>query len=258
MNEGVKKEENKLLERGSIYFLYRPAVEESTPKGLEDVQRFFIILYSRDVSKRYRLIVIGHKKLPEIKPGRTTYWGYVEKVSADSADIRRELEPGVYPTSTRGSRFLPGARPVGEGVYAVARHGNHTHLVYALELPRRPGPAQRVFNIEMEGSFIVSIKNPEAATPPGLGLPEEKKADFPDVLRERFGGRRFANADPPTFLDFAGAELLLIGAAEDIPEDLVLELDKEHELIHATSIFQELKLDRSAHPPKPLFEGEWE
>ena len=26
-----------------------------------------------------------------------------------------------------------------EGIYAIVRHGNHTHLAYVIELPQRPG-----------------------------------------------------------------------------------------------------------------------
>jgi hypothetical protein len=44
-----------VLERGNIYFVYRPKVEHTSAAGLEDVQRFFMILcpFGR---QRYRLI----------------------------------------------------------------------------------------------------------------------------------------------------------------------------------------------------------
>ena len=33
-----------VLERGNIYFVYRPKVEHASAAGLEDIQRFFVIL----------------------------------------------------------------------------------------------------------------------------------------------------------------------------------------------------------------------
>lgn len=33
-----------------------------------------------------------------------------------------------------------------------------THLAYKLEVPHEPGPAQRTFNVEAEGSLVLSIK----------------------------------------------------------------------------------------------------
>ena len=32
----------------------------------------------------------------------------------------------------------PPARPAAEGIYAIVRHGDHTHLAYVIELPQRP------------------------------------------------------------------------------------------------------------------------
>ena len=45
-----------VLERGSIYFVYRPRVEATSASGLEDVQRFFVIL-SADDQELHRVIV---------------------------------------------------------------------------------------------------------------------------------------------------------------------------------------------------------
>jgi hypothetical protein len=32
-----------VLERGNIYFVYRPKVEHTSAAGLEDIQRFFVL-----------------------------------------------------------------------------------------------------------------------------------------------------------------------------------------------------------------------
>jgi hypothetical protein len=49
----------------SVDFVYRPKVEHTTGTGVKDIQRFFLIL-SPFAKARYRLIVIGRKRLPAI------------------------------------------------------------------------------------------------------------------------------------------------------------------------------------------------
>jgi hypothetical protein len=246
-----------VLERGNIYFAYRPKVEHTSAEGLEDIQRFFVIL-SPFGKERYRLIVIGRKKLPTIAGDRERNLGFVQKVGREPEEIEDELDRLTYSTQTRGERHLSPARPAGEGVYAIARHDDHTHLAFALELPERPGEVQEELNIPQEGSHIVTVKNPEADSPPGVGLPEEDRPDLPQRLRGRVHGRRFIPVDPPDFLDREGTELVLIGADEDVFEELGLRLDPQHETMETAELFNELRMERTAHPLKPLFEGRWQ
>ena len=168
------------------------------------------------------------------------------------------MDPEVYETKTRGERRLPPARPAGEGIYAIARHSGHTHLAYVLELPEEPGDAQRALNIIKEGSYILAVKNPDAPSPPGVGLDESRRARFPQELQERFQERRFLPVDPSAFLDYEGAEILLVGARQDVFAELGLELNPEHETETTAEIFNDLKMERSLHPLTPLFEGKWE
>jgi hypothetical protein len=90
-----------------------------------------------------------------------------------------------------------------------------------------------------------------------VGLDEERQADFPKELQGKFGGRRFADLDPPDFLNYEGAELLFIGAAEDVSEGLGIELEAEEESESTAEIFKDLRLEKSQHPIEPLLEGEW-
>ncbi len=127
-----------ILERGNIYFLYRPRVQEGAAGGIEDVQRFYMVL-SPQGKRHHRLIIVGQKRLPEIHNGGQRAWAYVARVAPTPAELEDELERAEYGTRTRGERERPAARPAGEGVYAIARHDDHTHLAYALELPEEPG-----------------------------------------------------------------------------------------------------------------------
>lgn len=243
-----------VLEQGNIFFFYRPAARGPAPQGLTDIQRFHLVL-SPEGKDCFRIVTVGRKRLPEPDASDQRFWGYVERVAASPAEVEEELGPGEETASGGGTFLRTSARPAGEGIYAVVRHGNHTHLAYALELPAEPDEVQRELHIEKEGIYLLSIKNPEAASPPGVGLDEARKADFPPELQERFGSRRFVPADPPDFLDHDGAELLLMGSAED--HELDLSLDPERETEETADIFRELHLAREGHPVEPLFAGKW-
>lgn len=53
-----------IVERGDIFFLYRPRVGETDPESLSDVQRFFVVLRPEH-AKKVRLLVVGRKRLPD-------------------------------------------------------------------------------------------------------------------------------------------------------------------------------------------------
>ena len=241
----------RVLERGDLYFFYRPRGQEAHPAGREDIQRVYLIL-SPDDGDRHRLIIIGHKKLPEIERGRTSgeerVWGFVSAVAERPEQLRDELaEP-----ADGGKRQLP--RPAGEGRYALVEHGDHVHLAYALELPEKLGPVQAELQIKAEASYVVSVKNPDQPSP--LDLNEEPS--YPKRLRDLFGRRKFITAAPPELLDYENVEVLLIGAQEDAERELGIQLDPEQESAATAELFRELKLDRERSPVKPLFEGEWQ
>jgi hypothetical protein len=246
-----------LRERGNIYFLYRPKLDAQVARGFDDVQRLYVVLAPRDRDS-YRLLVIGAKRLPTVNGGgdRTT-WGFVEKVSSQPEAVEDELDPKARVTKTRGERYVPAARPAGEGVYAIVRHRDHTHLAYALELPSAPGDVQQALNIVREGSYIVAVKNPRAPAAPGLGLDEQRRARLPRPLAAKFRGRRFIPLDPPDFLDHEGTEILLVGVRQKSIEELGIELDAEPETEATAEIFSDLRLEKSLHPLDPLLEGKW-
>jgi hypothetical protein len=251
-----KDQETDVLERGDVFFLYRPKVEEEWPGGPDDVQHVHVVLRPDGRKERSRLLVLGRKGLPRVEDGGGMEWGFVERVST-LGQVHERLEEERYRTKTRGGRTLPAERPAGEGRYALVRHGDHTHLAYKLELPRKPGEVQKELHIPDEGSFVLSVKNPEAPSPPNAGLPPHRKATFPRELEERFRGRRWVPADPPRFLDHEGAEVLLVGARRDAEKELGIRLDTERETLRSAEIFRDLLRDRDEHPVEPLTEGEW-
>ena len=251
---GTEKTEIRTLEQGNIYFLYRPRLGKEAPEELSDIQRLYMVL-SPEGKKRFRIAVIGRKKLPAPEAGgRDRYWGFIETVTGSPTAVKKEMGERSYRTKTRGERTEPAARPAGEGIYRLLAHGNHTHLVYALELPKQPGEAQEELGILDQASYIISVKNPAKGSPRQAGLSENRKAELPQSLQQIFGARRFADADP-RLLDHPGVEFLLIAAAHDVQDELDITLDTDEETRYSADIFKELQLEKGGKVIKPLFEG---
>jgi hypothetical protein len=187
--------EAEVLERGDIFFLYRPRVEEEHPSSLADVQRFFIVLRPEG-GKKLRLLAVGRKRLPDVGE-HERFWGFVDTVT-DSAE-----------------------------------------------------------RLAAEASFALSIKNPEASSPAGVGLPETEKAQYPDKLQEEFRDRRFAREDV-RLLDVDNAEFILIGARTDPERAYDLDLESAKTAHPRAKAIAGLHLPRTETPIKPMFEGVWE
>jgi hypothetical protein len=238
----------KLLENGQLYFFYRPKVEEHTPKSIEDVQNFYMILHPEGM-KKYRMIIIGRKKLPPITELGKQFWGLVETVKRDPERIVQGFLEKEYKTGTSGKRNQPAARPAGEGVYRLIRHEDHTHFVYALELPKNAAEVQKALNIEGEASYVISVKNPSKQ--------KKIKPDLSEEQNDKLEGHKFVAVDPPSFLDKEGIELLFISAAKDVKRELGFELNPKNEDWRIADIFKDLHIDKKSQPVKPLLKGKW-
>ncbi len=244
----------KIVEKGDIYFAYRPRVEEHEAEGLGDVQNFYMIMKPGGQA-RFRTAVLGRKRMPKADD-HERIWGFVESVTKGGAATEKGFREQRYSTKTRGERTLPSVRPAGEGVYALIKRGRNLHLTYELELPQRPGDVQDEFNIERQAAYILSVKNPEAGSPPGAGLSEQNEAHYPTALQSKSHGRRFSSEDPH-LLDYEGAEFILVGARTDPEQAYDIDVDTEHEIARKADIFRQLKMSCRDHPIEPLIKGEW-
>lgn len=132
------KEDNKeseIIEQGDIFFFYRPKVDTEEVKGIEDIQRFYMVITPEEKKNDiYRLFLIGQKQLPEIVEGKSTSeeknWALNILTTSNPDDIHKELLPAEYTTETKGKRRLAAAVPAGEGKYTIVKHNNHTELAY--------------------------------------------------------------------------------------------------------------------------------
>ncbi|HWG91238.1 MAG TPA: hypothetical protein VNZ52_10370 [Candidatus Thermoplasmatota archaeon] len=236
-----------ILEQGDIYFVYRPAEGTAEASSVADVQRFFMVLKPAG-GDRVRNLVIGHKKLPDAEKPGSRYWGFVERIVDDPVEL---TEPLGLSRSDRSA-----GRPAGEGVYALVDYGDHTDLVYALELPNEPGTVQEAFHIEKEASYLISVKNPTVGSPEGVGLEPEGRAQLPQELLERFGDRRWLPLRPE-FLDHDGAEFVLITTGDRIPDEVEGELHTHDESEDTADILNDLRIRERRGLIKPLTQGEW-
>jgi len=253
----VEKSPAKILEKGEIYFIYAPRVQEEKVTGFAGVERFYLVLHPFD-QNLYRLLIIGHKKLPPIREKGEAYWGFVEDVNPSAEAIENTFDPIKYKTGTRGERFRGPGRPAGEGVYALVKHHKHEHLVFSLELPEKLGPVQKDLNIEKQASYILSVKNPTQPTPPSVGLEEAQEAHYPKYLQEEFDTRRFISRNLPEFLNYPGTQVLFIPAGQNYVKELKIRLNPQKETLETAEIFSDLKLEKPLHPIETLIGGKWE
>jgi hypothetical protein len=242
-----------ILEEGRVYFFYRPRVRQAEVDDIENVQRLHMVLRPRDTD-RFRILVIGRKRLPRVEEAHGRLWATVVDVVEGADRLREALGP--YETKTRGRRDVPAARLAGEGVYVLARHGDHTHLAYARLHPQQPGEVQRELNLQRQASYIITVRNAQVPPPPGTRAGAGRRPQFPDDLQARFGDRRFAPVNPPDFLAHEGAELALIGAAGDPARELGINLDSQAERLGVREVFEELRLSWDRQLADPLEKGE--
>ena len=69
----------RILEQGDVFFFYRPRVDRNRMRGLEDVQRFYLVLRPARRRPRIRVLTIGRKRLPDIGSHERS-WGFVDLV----------------------------------------------------------------------------------------------------------------------------------------------------------------------------------
>jgi hypothetical protein len=254
--EGMEAEHTeppRALEHGDIFFFYRPPAEHESAESTERPRHFHVVLKpeGEDV---FRLITIQAKT-----PSATNTSGHeradrgvVTKVETTVRPILDELKGGRYHRRTGNQGPSPAMRPAGEGVYSILLHQGHTHLMYTLELPHDRDEAPLGPDLQGEASYILTVINPETSLPPRVGVPNEKKADYPEALQDVFANRRFAPADPPDLLNYPGTELFLIAASANVGEVLGVELDPDRETEETGDALKELQIRKALFPPLPL------
>lgn len=196
------------IDCGTVYFFYRPKIDQEQAANLSEVQRFFLI-FKPDKSSNYIELIVGKKKMPVQQ--QETFFCYVENVYEDQSQVVDALGDSNYQTVTQGSRHESTVRCVGQGRYALIGHDGHTHFCYDLSRPKVCGDVQKAFALEQSGDFLITVKNPKFKENVTLGLDDDQKAQYPDDLQKLFGDNHFHPLSTVDFLFNIGAEILLIG-----------------------------------------------
>ncbi|TVY36694.1 hypothetical protein LCER1_G009242 [Lachnellula cervina] len=208
-----------ILEKGIIYFFFRPRVNTTNPQGIEDVARSYIILRPLPLGAKLgdgpledagnaRLLALPKKMLPKSK--RDRFLVFVDKGEATVKDLRDQLQGSEYATKTVGTSTTEPVTPFAEGIYAITSTGRESHLAYHLTVPSSIGEIQKELGLHEQGSFVVSAKNPETPSPGNAGL--DNPAKYPEELQKKFRGLRWMPL-VPELLAYAGTQVLLIGEA---------------------------------------------
>ncbi|KAH6854738.1 hypothetical protein B0I37DRAFT_301300 [Chaetomium sp. MPI-CAGE-AT-0009] len=227
-----------ILEKGIIYFFFRPRVNIDNPSSVSDIARTHIILRPIEHGAKLstttsndpnttntRVCVIPKKTLPQT--GRDRWVGFVEKAGASLAQLREAfLSESTYETKTAGTRHAPPAAPLAEGVYALTSTGRASHLVYVLTLPRELGEVQREMGLRERGSWVVSTKNPQFPGPKSARLP--RGPEFPEELLEEFRSLRWVPTQPK-HLDYENVQFLLVGESSGTEKALAPQEEDEKE-----------------------------
>src|SRR3981189_971395 len=124
-------QDEEIVEKGDIFFFYRPRVEHMEAEGPEDIQRFYMVL-KPEGGTPFRVAVLGRKRLPD-PDHHERIWGFIDRLAKRGEEIEADLKEQHYETKTRGERTLPAARPAGEGVCALVSRGRNLYRAYYLE-----------------------------------------------------------------------------------------------------------------------------
>jgi hypothetical protein len=187
-SQRAKQMPSNILEKGVIYFFTRNRVGVEESESVGDLQRTFFVLRPMPAGAKLgegaltddnniRLFALPKKVFPKSHNDR--FMAFVEKANTSIKELKESFfGADEYETKTQGSRRTEPVAPVAEGVYAITRTEDRTcHLVYSTTIPSELGEVQEDLGIKDQGSFIMSVKNPERSGPAQAQLPQ--KPDFP-------------------------------------------------------------------------------
>ncbi|EUC39162.1 hypothetical protein COCCADRAFT_21580 [Bipolaris zeicola 26-R-13] len=271
-----KQVPSNILEKGVIYFFTRNRVGIEESESVGDLQRTFFVLRPMPVGAKLgggaladnnnnRLFALPKKIFPKSHNDR--FMAFVEKANVTIKELKKDFFGAEeYNTKTQGSRRIEPVAPVAEGVYAITRTEDRTcHLVYSTTIPSELGEVQDDLGIKDQGSFIISVKNPERSGPAQAQLPQ--KPNFPQEFIEEFRGLAWVEAKPK-YLDYEYCQILLIGEKlesgvkpttkdqkhdKETPLEEIEKLEHEDELrvehLHGDdSVYDDLKISRKEYP----------
>jgi hypothetical protein len=181
-----------IVEQGSISFLATPRAGVAEPAGPAELDRLFVVLAPRG-ARPLRRLRVARRRLPGRARGQRFY-AHVDRIA---------LAPGRLTEDLRGAAS-PRLRVLGVGRYALARHGDHVHLAWALARACGRGPLASAVGVVAGESWVLCVFR--RSLPP-LRRPASRKPLAPAT---------------PERLDVIGVEVALVAGSR--PSDARLGL----------------------------------
>ena len=212
-----------ILEKGIVYFFFRPRVNISDPQSTSDIARSYLVLrplpHGAALSdgtipegNNSRLIALPKKVLPV--SGKDRFLVFVEKAQASFTELKNDfMSASDYATKTQGTSHSPPVTPVAEGVYAITTTGSASHLAYMTTIPGSLGEVQHDIGLRDSGAFVVSAKNPQFPSPANAGIGADP--GYPEEIVREFRERRWMPLQPK-LLDYVNTQFLLIGESKGV------------------------------------------
>ena len=108
----------------------------------------------------------------------------------------------------RSTSHTPAATPFAEGVYAITSTGRESHLAYQITVPEKIGEIQTELGLNEKGSYVLSVKNPNAPGPANATL--DDPAEYPEEIQKKFRNLRWMPLEPE-LLEYEHTQFLIIG-----------------------------------------------
>ncbi len=225
-----------ILEKGIVYFFFRPRVNVTDPQNVNDIARSYIVLrplpHGAALSDgtipsghNCRLIALPKKVLPV--SGKDRFLVFVEKAKASFQELKDDfMSASDYATKSQGTSHTPPVTPVAEGVYAITSTGRESHLAYMTTIPSSLGEVQDDIGLRDSGSFIVSAKNPKYPSPANASIGQDP--GYSEEIMTEFRDLRWMPLQPK-LLDYVNTQFLLIGESRGVDGATVDETEEGKE-----------------------------
>lgn len=133
----------------------------------------------------------------------------------------------------------PAATPLAEGIYAITSTGRESHIAYHITIPENIGQVQKELGLNAKGSFVVSVKNPQAPGPAKATL--DNPAKYPEELQKKFRNLRWMPLEPE-LLEYEGTQFLVIGEGMGDHGRAVEEMSKDAKNDEKTKPSEEMEM----------------
>ncbi|KAM3072153.1 hypothetical protein ACMFMG_008610 [Clarireedia jacksonii] len=209
-----------ILEKGIIYFFFRGRVGVEAPSGIEDVARSYFVLRPLPLGAKIgsgpledrgnaRLLALPKKVWPKSK--RDRFLVFVDRAGVSVEELREQMSGEDRATKTAGTSHTPASTPIAEGIYAITSTDRESHLAYQITIPSSLSEVEEELGLNTKGSFVCSVKNPEAPSPANASVGNPAK--YPEGIQKKFRGLRWMPLEPE-LLDYEGAQMLIIGEGQ--------------------------------------------